>query len=115
MAYTYDELKKKTVAELRDIAAGLDHEAVKGHTQMHKNDLLPALCTALGIEVHQHQEAAGINKPEVKAQIKQFKKKRDEALAAHDYTELKRVRREIHRLNRQIRRATLKVKKQAAS
>jgi hypothetical protein len=115
MAYTYDELKKKTVAELRETAAGLDHEAVKGHTQMHKNDLLPAICKALGVDVHQHHEAAGINKPEVKAQIKEFKKKRDEALAAHDHVELKRVRREIHRLNRQIRRATLQVKKQAAS
>ena len=29
MAHTYEELKKKTVAELRDIAAGIEDEAVK--------------------------------------------------------------------------------------
>jgi hypothetical protein len=30
MSYTYDELKHKTVGELRDIAAGIEHEALQG-------------------------------------------------------------------------------------
>ena len=30
MATTYEDLKKKTVAELRDMAKGLTHEAVQG-------------------------------------------------------------------------------------
>ena len=45
---TYEDLKKKTVAELRDLAKGLSHEAVQGYTQMNKDHLLPALCKALG-------------------------------------------------------------------
>jgi hypothetical protein len=52
MAHTYDELKHKTVAELREIAAGLDHEAVQGYTQLNKEHLLVALCKALGIDTH---------------------------------------------------------------
>jgi hypothetical protein len=47
MAMTYEELHKKTVAELRDIAKSLDHEAVQGYTQMNKDHLLPAVCKAL--------------------------------------------------------------------
>lgn len=107
MAFTYEDLKKKTVAELREIAAGIEHEAVKGHTQMHKADLLVGLSKALNIEMHEHHEAKGIEKTAIKAQIREVKKQRDEALAAHDYTKLKQTRREIHRLKRQIRRATL--------
>ena len=107
MAYTFEELKKKTLAELRQIAAGIDHEAVKGHTQMHKNDLLPALCKALNIELHGHHEVKGVNKAEIKGKIREFKKKRDEALAAHDHKQLKSVRREIHHLKRLIHRATV--------
>jgi hypothetical protein len=47
---TYEDLKKKTVAELRDVAKGLTHDAVQGYTQMNKEHLLPAICKALGIE-----------------------------------------------------------------
>jgi len=107
MAQTFEELKKKTVAELREIAKGIEHEAVEGHSQMHKGDLLIALCKALGIDTHEHHQVAGINKSAIKVQIREFKKKRDEALAAHDHVQLKVVRREIHRLKRQIHRATL--------
>src|ERR1043165_4253558 len=42
MAYTYEELKHKTVAELRDIAAGIEHEALQGYTQLTKDHLLHA-------------------------------------------------------------------------
>ena len=40
MAHTYEELKHKTVVELREIAKGLEHEAVKGYTQMNKDHVL---------------------------------------------------------------------------
>ena len=50
MAHTYEELRKKTVAELRDIAKDIQHDAVQGFSQMNKEHLLPAICKALGIE-----------------------------------------------------------------
>jgi hypothetical protein len=103
MAYTYHELKLKTVAELRDIAKGLSHDAVQGSSQMNKEHLLPALCTALGIDAHEHHTVAGIDKPAIKAQMKVLKKDRAAALVAHDSARLKAVRRHIHKLNRQIR------------
>ena len=53
MAHTYEELKKKTIEDLREIAKGLEHDAVKGYTQMNKEHLLPAICKALGIDVPQ--------------------------------------------------------------
>jgi hypothetical protein len=107
MTYTYDELKHKTVAELREIAAGIQHEALQGYSQLNKEHLLVAMCKALGIDMHMHHQVVGINKTEIKAQIKQLKKKRDEALAAHDHVELKTVRRQIHHLKRQIHRAAV--------
>ncbi len=107
MAYTYDELKHKTVGELREIAAGNEHEALQGYTQLNKEHLLQALCKALSIDMHQHHEVRGINKSELKERMKRLKAKRDEALAAHDHEQLKTVRRQIHRLKRAIHKATV--------
>lgn len=107
MAFTYDELKGKTLAELREIAAGLDHEAVKGYTQLNKDHLLPALCKALGIEAHEHHRVVGLDKAGVKARIRALKKQRDEVLAARDAKKLKAIRRHIHRLKREIHKATV--------
>ncbi len=103
MAYTYHELKEKTVADLRDIAKDLTHEALQGFSQMNKEHLLPALCKALGVEMHEHHQVWGIDKSAIKAKIRELKKQRDEALEALDHERLKRVRHQIHRLNRQIR------------
>ena len=107
MAYTYDELRGKTVAQLREIAAGIDHDAVKGYTQLHKDHLLPAICHALGIEMHEHHDVKGINKTDIKAKIKELKKRRDAALESHDHAQLKQVRRQLHHLKRQIHKATV--------
>ncbi len=107
MSHTYEELKHKTVAQLREIASGLEHEAVKGASQMNKEHLLAGLCTALGIEMHVHHEVKGVNKSDLKAKIRDLKKQRDGALAAHDHKQLKTVRREIHHLKRMIHRATV--------
>jgi len=104
MAYTYHELKDKTIQELRDIAKGVENQdAVQGYSQLNKDHLLPALCKALGIDSREHHAATGIDKPAIKAQIRELKGKRQQALDAHDHDELKSVRRQIHRLNRQIR------------
>jgi hypothetical protein len=105
MEYTFDELKKKNVTELREIASGIEHEAVKGYTQLNKEHLLKALCESLGIEMHAHHEVIGINKSKIKAKIRELKKRRDEALSAHNHAEFEIVRRQIHRLKRTLRRA----------
>ena len=107
MAHTYEELRTKNVAQLREIAAGIEHEAVQGYTQLNKEHLLAAVCKALGIDMHEHHEVRGINKAGIKAKIKEMKKRRDEAISAHDRAQLKRVRRNIHRLKRQIHKATV--------
>jgi hypothetical protein len=107
MAYTYDELHTKTLAELREIAKGLEHDAVKGFSQMNKDHLLPALCQALGIEAHVHHHVVGIDKTAMKAEIRKLKEARAAALTDHDQAQLKVVRRKIHRLKRRIREATV--------
>jgi DNA-binding IclR family transcriptional regulator len=104
MAYTYHALKAKTIQELRDIAKDVQHEAVQGFSQMNKEHLLPALCRALGIPVHEHLEVVGIDKPAIKARMRELKQKRDAALEARDHAAVKALRRQIHGLNREIRR-----------
>lgn len=105
MAYTFEELNTKTLAELREIAKTVEqHEAVQGFSQMNKEHLLPALCKALGLDAHIHHHAVGIDKPALKAKIKALKAQRDKAIGAHDHATLKNVRRQIHRINRDIRR-----------
>ena len=99
MAHTYEELKGKTVAELREIAS----DTVQGASQMNKEHLLPALCQALGIERHEHHTVSGIDKVEVKAKIRELRAERDRALDTHDHLKLKTIRRQIHQLNHQIR------------
>ena len=105
MTYTYEELSKMTVIELRAIADGIDHEATKGHSTMHKEKLLPALCIALGIEAHAHHEVKGINKAKIKIHIRSLKKERAAALQAHDPAKLKEVRLKIKNLKRTLRKA----------
>src|SRR5436309_14040374 len=104
MAYTFHELKEKTIQELREIAKGVENQdAVQGFSQMNKEHLLPALCKALGIDTHEHHHVEGIDKAAIKAKMRELRKQRDAALEQHDHDVLKGVRRQIHRLNRQIR------------
>ena len=109
MAHTYDELKGKTIDELREIAKGVEHEAVKGYTQMNKEHLLPALCKALGIEYHKHPHhaAVGIEKGKLKARMHAIKAEKAKAVESSDRKKLKALRREYHRLNRRIRAASV--------
>ena len=105
MAYTYEQLADMTVAALREIAKGVEHDAVKGASTMHKEKLLPALCLALGIEAHKHHVAVGINKSQLKVEIRALKKKRDAALSAKDHKQYKSILRQIHELKNKLRRA----------
>ncbi len=105
--HTWETLHKLTVADLRDIAKGIEHEAVQGYSQLNKEHLLPAICKALGIEAHAHHDVVGINKTAVKVKIRALKTKRDEILQTRDGKQLRRVRRKIHRLKRRIRAATV--------
>jgi hypothetical protein len=109
MAHTYDELKEKTVAELREIAAGVKHDAVQGYTQLNKEHLLAALCKAFNLDMHVHRKAkaAGIDKSNIKAQMKELKKKRDTALKAHDHAQLKTIRHQMHEMRRALRKAAV--------
>jgi DNA-binding IclR family transcriptional regulator len=112
MAHTFEELKKKTVADLREIAKDVEHEAVQGYSTMNKDHLIPALCKALGIEAHAHHEVVGINKVKVKKKIQSLKKERDRILSSGDddkterRKQLKSVLRQIHNQKRRIHKAT---------
>jgi DNA-binding IclR family transcriptional regulator len=103
---TYEELKHKTLADLREMAKDIDHEAVQGYTQMNKEHLLAGLAKALGIQ-HEHHEVVGIDKSAIKSRIRELKTQREAAIAAHDRAQLKVVRRSIHRLKRRINKATV--------
>lgn len=107
MAYTYDELHTKTVAQLRQIAKAEDHDSLRGYSTLHKAELLHALCQVFGIDEHVHHEVVGVDKGKIKATIRELKKQRDAALEAHDSAQLKHVRKRIKRLKRHIRKATV--------
>ena len=104
MAHTYQELSKMTAVQLRQIADGIEDERLKGHSVMHKEQLLPVLCKALGVEIPHHHVVAG-NKTQVKSKIHALKVERDAAIAAKDYTKLESIRDQIHKLKRQLRKA----------
>jgi hypothetical protein len=107
VAYTYEQLKHMTVMELREVAQALPPEQVQGFTQMHKPHLLEAICRALHIDMFVHHRAVGIEKTEIKTRIRQLKKQRDEAIAAHDQMQVKQIRHQVHALKRQLHRATV--------
>ena len=106
MPYTFEELKSKTLVDLRDLARNVDAEAVKGWSQMNKDHLLPLLAKALGVDTHVHAHVEGVDKNGLKAKLRQLAAQRDEALAAHDEARLKAIRRQRHHLNGLIRRHT---------
>ncbi len=107
MSYTHAELKEKTVAQLREIAAGIEHEAVQGHSQMNKEHLLVALCKALNIEMREKHQVVGIDKSKVKGRIQAMKDRLAKAIEAKDRKQIKFCHRQIHRQKRNIHKATV--------
>ena len=107
MSYTYQELKKMTVAKLKEVSYVMDHEAVRGYTQLNKDHLLHAICQALNLDEHVHHDVVGVDKSTIKKQIKALKVDRNKALEAHDSVQLKTVRREIKKLKNKLQRATV--------
>jgi len=105
MPYTYEQLNKMNVAQLREIAKDIQHEAVHGYSTMHKEKLLPAICKALGIESQAHHHAVAANKTAWKSEIRILKRQRDEAIAAKNYTQLQEIRQKIHELKGKLRRS----------
>jgi hypothetical protein len=105
MEITYEEVKKKTLAQLREMAASMDHPALQGYTQLHKAELIPKVCEALGIEAHVHHEVVGVNKADIKKKIRKAKTERDKALASKNQKKLRESRAQIHELKRQLRKA----------
>ena len=103
MAHTYEELHKMTVTQLRAIADSVEDESLKGHLVMHKDQLLPILCKALGVEIPHHHVASS-NKGELKAKIHALKKDRTAAIEKKDYKQLEAIRAEIHKLKRRMRK-----------
>jgi hypothetical protein len=115
MAHTYIELKGKTVAELREIAAGIQHEAVQGYTQLNKDKLLLALAKALNLDMHAHRKAQGGDKVTLKAAIRKAKTARDAAVQAKNHPGLRTAQNEIRSLKRKIRKLAGQTKVTSAS
>jgi len=105
MEHTYDELKHKKVAALREIAAGIEHDAVQGYTQMNKDHLLAAICNALGIDMFEHHQAHLQNKEKIKGRIRAMKEKRDKALESKNVVDYRAAIGEIRKLKRVLRKA----------
>ncbi|MCX6145204.1 MAG: hypothetical protein NTZ35_18525 [Ignavibacteriales bacterium] len=104
MAHTYEDLHKMTAVELRQIADPIEDERLKGHSTMHKEQLLPLLCKALGVEIP-HHHVVGINKTEMKTKIHALKAERQAAIEKKDYKQLESIRDQIHKLKRQLRKS----------
>lgn len=101
-SYTYEQLRDMTVAQLREIAQGIEHDAVKGYSTMHKEQILPALCKAL--DIHVHHAAVGEMKATLKVAIRKLKAGRGAAQAAGDRARLADIRHQVHVLKRRLRR-----------
>ena len=104
MAHTFEELHKMTAVQLRQIADGIEDERLKGHSTMHKEQLLPLLCKSLGVEIP-HHHSVGANKAEMKAKIHALKAEKALAIEKKDYKQLESIRDQVHKLKRQLRKA----------
>jgi hypothetical protein len=99
----YHDLQKTRVTDLREMMKEHMPEE-KGTTGLKKDELVEKLAAHLGIEKpHKHVEA-GLGKRAIKAQIREYKLKREAALESKDTEELKYYRRLIRRRKRKLRR-----------
>ena len=104
-----EDLQRLTIKKLREIA--LETGEIKGVYGMSKEELIEALREVRGeepvvIERKPKKQKVAVPKTELKQQIRQLKKLREEALANKDELGLARSRRRIKRLKRVLRRAS---------
>ena len=107
MSFTFDELKKKTVTQLREIASTIEHDAVQGYSQLNKEHLLAALCKSMNIDMHIHHHVEGIDKTSIKKKLLSLKSDRNTHIKDRDHKKLKVIRRKIHRLKRKLHKASI--------
>ena len=99
----FHDLQKSRVVDLREMMK--EHlPEVKGITGLKKDELIEQLADKLGIEKPHKHVAAGLGKRAIKAEIRELKLKRQAALEAKEYDELKKIRRQIHRSKRRLLR-----------
>lgn len=98
----YQELQKTTVSRLRELAK--EYPDVTGVSGMRKEQLVDTLADRMGID-KPHKVAVGVDKASIKAQIRDLKKVRDQAIQAKDKGKMVSTRRELHQLRRQLRKA----------
>lgn len=98
----FHELEKKTVVELREMAAQFPD--LTGVSGMKKAALVDVLADRLGI-AKPHREAAGLDRDKIKADIRALKKQRDEAITKKDRAALRKARRRLHQLRRRLRKS----------
>ena len=109
MAHTYEELRKMTIAELREIAQTMPGQELQGYTQLNKEHLLPLLCTALGIDAHDHHAAALAEKILIKEAMRRLKAEREHAVSVGDHGVLAQIRHQYHHLNHALRSSAKRV------
>jgi len=100
----FQELSKNTVSRLREMAKEQLPE-LKGVSGMRKDQLVDVLADKLGIE-KPHKVVQGVDKASIKAEIRKVKAARAAAVGAQDKEKMKQTREQLHKLRRQLRRAT---------
>ena len=70
MAYTYHELKEKTIQADISRKGAENQEAVQGYSQMNKEDSAPGALQGVGRADSRTPRRGGHHKPAIKAQIK---------------------------------------------
>jgi hypothetical protein len=103
----YHELEKLTVVKLREMAK--EHPELTDTTGMKKEDLISTLAGKLGIEMVEGGKAPAIagsaDRVKIKAQIRELKKQRAEALKDKSREQLRVTRKQLHRMRRKLRKA----------
>lgn len=99
----WHELNKHRVADLREMMK--QHlPQVQGVMSMKKEQIVALLAEALGIEPPK-KIVVGVDKTAIKVKIREHKALRQQALEAGNHDELRKQRRKIHGLKRDLRKA----------